>query len=409
VHSRLFNILIRGICLFSKLILVICLAKYFEPTDVGVYGLLVSYIMFSSGTAGLGFYKYGCREVICAAPEDRHYQIKDQGIFYLLMAGVLAIAWLVLSSVGLFPPGTVVWTLLIAIFEFGSIESSRILVALRKQTWSTFLLFLRSAFWIIPLTACFIYFPEYRRLDLMFAVWALGSCFSMLIGIYSVSRFGGWSLDRPVDWVWIRHGLVVALPLLLSTIAAKALITFDRTWVGDVSGLDVLGCYVFFTGVTNAMKAFIDAGVLSFAQPELVSAVSERNLTEFKSAIFRVVWQAALVLLFAIISSILILPLLLVILDKAIYSEYVWIFYMLLVVVSLWTGSMIGNLILYAMRLDRQVVTSDLLSVMTFFLVGFSLVEYLEVLGVVIALSAAYFVSFIFRFHKIKRAYKLMF
>lgn len=62
--SQLTNIAIRGSTLASKFLLIFFLARFLEPSELGVYGLFAATIGYSLYLLGFDFYTYTTRELL---------------------------------------------------------------------------------------------------------------------------------------------------------------------------------------------------------------------------------------------------------------------------------------------------------------------------------------------------------
>ena len=78
----------------------------------------------------------------------------------------------------------------------------------------------------------------------------------------------GW--PRRIDWSWFGQGILAAWPLFVASLSTRGMATFDRFFLEDQAGLEVLGAYVLFMGITTAILSFLDAGVVDFSYPRLV-------------------------------------------------------------------------------------------------------------------------------------------
>ena len=83
--NKLANIGLRGITLASKFALLLVLAKYLEPSDVGLYGLIVVTVAYSMYPLGFEFYTYSTREVIKAENAIKGRYLKSQMTLHALL------------------------------------------------------------------------------------------------------------------------------------------------------------------------------------------------------------------------------------------------------------------------------------------------------------------------------------
>jgi len=62
------------------------------------------------------------------------------------------------------------------------------------------------------------------------------------------------------------------------------LYTLDRYWLDALAGLEVMGAYVPFMRIANAMLPFLDAGVIAFSYPKLITALQQASSAEFRQS-----------------------------------------------------------------------------------------------------------------------------
>src|SRR5690606_13458856 len=87
-----------------------------------------------------------------------------------------------------------------------------------------------------------------------------------------------------IDWAWLKKGVLVALPLLIATLALRGIMTVDRFAFEALNGPDLLGVYSLFMGMAGAVLAFMDAGVFAFLYPRMITAHNSEDLSGFLSA-----------------------------------------------------------------------------------------------------------------------------
>ena len=86
-HSliRLINVALRGTTLASKFLLIFFLAKFLEPKQLGLYGLLTVTIGYALYLLGFDFYTFTTREIIKLKRHEWGGLLKDQGALSLVL------------------------------------------------------------------------------------------------------------------------------------------------------------------------------------------------------------------------------------------------------------------------------------------------------------------------------------
>lgn len=367
--ARLSNMLLRGGTLVSKFLLIFFLAHFLEPAELGLYGLLVATIGYSLYLLGLDFYTYTTRELIKRGRDEWGGLLKDQ----VALTVVLYIIFIPLLSL-IFASGTLPWTVAVWFFalivlEHLNQELMRLLIAISQPVLASLVLFLRQGAWALIATGLMFFDPEARSLETVLQAWTLGGIIAFILAVSRLCqlRIGGWC--KQVDWAWIRQGLRVAVPILMATLALRGVFTLDRYWLEALSGLDVLGAYVLFMGIGNAMMSFLDAGVFAFLYPRLISAFHKGDSVAFRQGVMRLFVQTTVFSLsFALLALVLIGPLL-VWLDKPLYLDHQGMFPWILLAIFLYSLGMIPHYALYAQGRDRPLIYSHIASLFVFLLV----------------------------------------
>lgn len=364
--TRLINIALRGTTLASKFLLIFFLAKFLEPKELGLYGLLVATISYAIYLLGFDFYTYTTREVLKRERSEWGGLIKDQGALSLVLYIIILPLLCFIFIQGYLPWPVAGWFFLLLVMEHLSQELGRLFVAISQQMLASFILFLRSGIWAVAVTALMYFREDTRQLNIVLGGWALGSLAALLLGIYRLKQLGlgGWS--KKVDTQWLAQGLKIAIPLLLATLAVRGLFTLDRYWLADLVNLEVLGAYVLFMGISNALMSFLDAGVFAFIYPALISAHHNKDAQAFRHKLRSLAWQTiVLSVAFSLIALAVIDPLLLW-LDKPLYLDNKSLFPWTLLITLLYSLSMIPHYALYAQRQDRPIIQSHIASFILF-------------------------------------------
>lgn len=357
---RLVNISLRGMTLVSKFLLIFFLARFLEPAELGLYGLLVVTIGYALYLLGLDFYIFTTREVLKRERSEWGGLLKDQGALTAILYAVFMPFLLLIFGNEILPWTVAGWFFALLVLEHLSQELMRLLVAISMPLLASLVLFLRSGCWALVVTVLMFVKPEMRGLDTVLGAWAMGglaACLLAAICLYRL-RIGGW--HKRIDWIWIRKGIRTALPFLVATLAIRGLFTFDRYWVEALSGLDVLGAYVLFIGISSAMMSFLDAGVFAFIYPRLIAAFQQDKRVEYRQGLRKLLIQTlVLSSAFVVIALVMIGPLL-AWLNKPLYQEQLGMFPWILLASFLYAMGMIPHYALYAQGRDRPLIFSHI-------------------------------------------------
>lgn len=410
--TRLINVALRGITLASKFLLIFFLARFLEPAELGLYGLLVATIGYSLYLLGLDFYAFTTREILKRELSEWGGLLKDQGALTLLLYACFMPLLLLLFYTGSLPWTVAGWFFALLVLEHLNQELMRLLIAISEPLLASLVLFLRSGAWAVAVTTLMIFIPETQTLDSVLAAWTVGGLSAFLLAAWRLHRLklGGW--HKRVDWSWIWLGVKIALPLLIATLALRGLFTLDRYWLEGLAGLEVLGAYVLFIGVANAMVSFLDAGVFAFIYPGLINAFQRQQADVFRQGVKNLFFQTACFSAIFAATALLLIGPLLDWLDKPLYREQQGMFPWILLATVLYALSMIPHYALYAQGKDRPIIYSHIVGLGVFIPTTWLLSEQCPGIAIPLGLCVAFLVILLWKlqayFRLTPRHYRLL-
>lgn len=364
---RMLNLGLRSLTLGSKSLLIFFLAHFLDPSDLGRYGLLVATIGYSLYFLGLDFYTFTTRELFKHEPAYWGALIKNQGALTVLLYCVFIPLMLLIFVTGNLPWAIAGWFFALVVLEHLSQELMRLLVVIAQPITASMVYFLRQGLWSLAILPLMYFDASFRNLETLLLGWTLGGIAAVLLGVVRLirSQMGGWRTR--VDWSRIRCGVKVALPLLISTLAMRGLFTFDRYWLEDIAGLEVLGAYVLFISISSVVVIFLDAGIFAFLYPDLIKAFQQSDAKGFQVTMRKLGWQTlGCTLGYALCAFLLINPLL-DWLDKPLYKEYEGMFPWIMLGLVIYAFSMLPHFALYAQGKDRPIIHSHIFAILMFF------------------------------------------
>ncbi len=372
--SRLLNLAIRGATLVSRFLLVFFLAKFLSPADLGTYGLVASAIAYALYPIGLDFYVFSTREIIKAPKTAWGSLLKDQ-LALSAIAYVFVLLWgIYFFSSSKLPAAALVCIFLLTILEHLNQEVGRLLVSAFEQSTASVILFLRSGLWAILVTGLMYQDNRFRNLDTVFTAWLAGSLSAFAMGVFSFRRMGiaGW--HENINWQRIRLGLSVCIPFFISTLCMRGLFFFDRYWIEMLAGIEVLGAYVLFIGISNVLVTILEAGVFSFSYPAMTLAWQQGEKAHFKKLLRQLTLHTlSTAIAFSALSA-LAMKFVLTWLGKSVYIRYQGTFFWVLLSTVIYALSMVPHYGLYAKGRDRPIIMSHVLAILAFpacvFLIG---------------------------------------
>ena len=210
--TRFTNIALRGITLASKFLLIFFLAKFLEPKELGLYGLLTVTISYALYLLGFDFYAFTTREILKRERHEWGGLLKDQGALSLVLYMIFLPLLSLIFIKGLLPWSVAGWFFILLILEHLTQELSRLLITISEQLLASVMLFLRSGIWAVMVTGLMFFRADTRELNVVLGGWALGSFAALVLGSYRLKQLkvSGW--HKKIDRQWISKGLKTAIP-----------------------------------------------------------------------------------------------------------------------------------------------------------------------------------------------------
>lgn len=370
--ARLINVSLRGVTLVSKFLLIFFLARFLEPEELGLYGLVAATIGYALYLLGLDFYTYSTRALLQHERSEWGALLKSQGALMLVLYLLCMPLLLLLFIMDVLPWHVAGLFMALLVLEHMNQELMRLLVAVSEPLLASCTLFLRSGAWAVVVVALMFIEPELRTLHSVLVAWCVGGLAALVLAATRLValRLGGWS--ERIDWAWIYTGIKVAFPLLIATLAIRGVFTLDRYWFEALAGLEVLGAYILYIGIANAMMSFLDAGVFSFSYPRLIRAYQQQNASEYRQELRKLFLYTCVVAAGFSVIALLTIHFLLGWLGKQLYIEQQGMFPWILLATLLYALGMVPHYALYAQSRDRPIIHSHIAG-----LVGFVLTTWL--------------------------------
>ncbi|WP_394130406.1 lipopolysaccharide biosynthesis protein [Marinobacter nauticus] len=365
-NPKLLNVAIRAVTLAIRFGLIFILAIYLPPSEVGLYGLIVVTVSYALYFVGFDFYTFSTRDLLNRPAHQWGRLLFSQGVFFGGLYALMLPVSLLLFVFGLLPWWLAGWVMLLIVSEHLAQEVSRLAIAMGRPVFASLMVFFRQGIWALLFMVCMVYSESYRSLAVLLPFWAAGSVLSVLMGGLLLRSINWRNLG--VEWAWLKKGVLVALPLLIATLALRGIMTVDRFAFEVLNGPDLLGVYSLFMGMAGAVLAFMDAGVFAFLYPRMITAHNSEDLSGFLSARatlkkHTLVWSMVLVFGGAVAG-----PVLFSFLPNPIYFDHWPMFVGVLVSMGLFVVGMIPHYGLYAVSRDKPIIAAHLIGLLVFVL-----------------------------------------
>ncbi len=360
------SVALRALTLGGRFLLLFLLAHWLTPADLGTYGLVAAVVGYGIYLIGWEFYTFSGRRLVTANAALRRDMVEQLGILYglsyALGVAVLTVAW----WAGVIPHGYALWIAGLLLVEYLAQEVHRNLVALSRQLMASVVLFIRMGAWCFLVMALMWLEPEWRSLTWVLGAWlafAVAACALGYASLLAQTR-PGW--PRRIDWRWFGQGILVAWPLFVASLSTRGMATFDRFFLEDQAGLEVLGAYVLFMGITTAILSFLDAGVVDFSYPRLVEHAGRGEPQAFRAVLRHARRRLLFMTVPLVLGALLVTELLVPALGKPVFTDNRHLMYWLLLATVLQALCLIPHLALYGMRRDAPIMQIQLAGLAVF-------------------------------------------
>lgn len=389
-RTRALNIALRAATLASRFLLIFFLARFLEPAQLGLYGLLTATIGYSLYLLGFDFYTFTTREVLKRERQEWGGLLKDQGALSLVLYAIFIPLLSLIFIKGLLPWSLAGWFFALLVLEHLNQELGRLLIVISEQLLASVMLFLRQGTWAIAVTALMAVEPTTRSLNYVFGAWTVAALVAVIVGAHRLTQLGIGGWHNKVNWNWIATGLKVSIPFLIATLALRGVFTLDRYWLQSLGGLEIVGAYVLFMGISGTLMAFLDAGVFAFSYPGLISAHQKQQPELFRKNLRHLlILTAMLSVAFAIVSLFLLSPLL-AWLGNPLYAQQQYLYPWLLAIMILNALSMVPHYAVYAQGIDRPIIYSHIASLFIFVIATWLFSQRWPLLAVPLGLCVAF-------------------
>ena len=385
------NMALRGVSMAARFLLMIGLAHYLAPADVGVFTLMYATTTLGILLLGARFDVYSTRAICAGERANTAVIICDQIVFHLLVYAAILPLMLLLFVAHLLPWHLAVWFYVLLVLEHAGQECNRLFVALGQPLRATFVFFVRSGAWAAIVIPLMYFVPAWRNLQAVWTLWAAGGVACLLFSAWWM-RSLGWrtAIREPVDWTWIKSGLKPSMAFTIAIGATQLVNTIDRYFLAATWKDAYVGVYGFYANLTNFIPTFAETGIVSIVLPSLLAAAASGDEELYEKTMRKMSQGVWLIVVATALLSFAIAPIVLVLVRKSpIYAQFLPAFAILVAAEVVFTLSYVAHNALYAHHRDREIANWSVVSLIVA-AVGYAvLTPSLGVYGVSIGLFAS--------------------
>jgi O-antigen/teichoic acid export membrane protein len=386
VKGTLFNFACRSGGLLAKFLLIIYISKAMSFETLGLFNIISVTVAWSVYVLGFEFYSYSLRQIVGEHTSIVSRHVFNQLIFHLTGYLLLLVCSPILVAFDFIPVALLHYFILITIFDQLSQEYFRICVALERSQFANFIHFVKSGLWVYPL----LLLPMFQipiDIHMILVAWLIGTVGAFALGTFKLIRLRILSFkNTSLDILWIKKGIVVAMPFLVISVAQLTMDFSDRYLIDHFLGKSEVGIYGFYYGIANVPTTLITSVLLAQYYPRIINIFKfETSLANRKKTIRQFLFQC---LGFAVVINVIILlsiPLLLEFIGKQELMDHFSLFYIMLLQVLVFSIQVVVQTILYARHEDKFLLYSAVAGAVLNIIVNLYLIPSMGINGAAIS------------------------
>ena len=350
----------------SRFVLFVVIAKFLDPSELGLFGLLVAGVGFFVLIVGGDYYSYSNREILSSSKTKFSRIISNQIYAYFPLYSISIPIILIIFEYDFLPWTYVNLFLLLTLLEHIAQEENRLLNTMHRQLSASIVLFIRSASWIMVVLPLMFFYESLRNIDVLLYGWLCGSSLAIVVGSIIIKHeVPGIKLYRP-NYAWIGKGYKIGFTFLIGTIAFKALSTLDRFWLEKITDTSTVGVYVFYFSLLVGVTSFIHAGLIVFVSPKIIRAYQEEKFLKFDILMKIFLKELILAILILLPLMFILVPFVIDWINKPEYIKNYDVFYVLMLTAVAMIISNHPHIYLYASRHDKYILYSNVSTLIVF-------------------------------------------
>lgn len=268
---------LRSLTIAAKFALTIFIARYLGLADVGVYGLITSAAVIAPVLLGFGVANHLCRDAVRFGPPSIAVRLLQYFAFLLPLYALAAVGGAVVLPSRAAP---LAGLSLLMLLEHIQTDMFALMVITGRAYVANVINFIRAAGWVLAYVPLALVDPGLRSIEAVGVFW-LGGCVAATLLTVGFTRDWRWRSalaqlpSRPFTLPH-RHG---SPALYLNDLANTLFLYVDRYVVGVFLSPKMLGIYVLFWSITNAISNLVTTAIVQPRRGELVQVVHRAALS----------------------------------------------------------------------------------------------------------------------------------
>lgn len=288
------NMVMRAASLLSRLALSIYMARMISFEELGLFGLIVGIVGITPSVLGFGIGYFVRREVLTLESEDAFLLIRDRFVWNAILAAAIWFSIITISVVCRLPID--LQYLLIAMIvtlEFLAFDTHIALINMRRPIAANVLLFVRSAFWIVPVILLGAYDPIFRSIDTILILWTCALIVSLALSV-KVLPDAPWKhfLRCRISFANQWHMFKLAPLVYVNDVATNGQVYVERFVIAQLMGMMATGIYTLYFSVAHGLYILVSTAVTQVSVTRLADLYCRGDRTQFSAALRREAFRA---------------------------------------------------------------------------------------------------------------------
>lgn len=354
--TKLVNLFLRVMPLAVKFVFFSALSKVMPPEQYGSYTLITTTVTISIFVIGLDFYNYSIREMLTS--KSRFFQkLFNSFVLYTIVYVfiiIIVLFWLVFGNVFGMSFKTVFTIMLICFSEHFCQEVYRLQIALKKVYLANLVFFFRVFIWMAYLVVMVLFYRSNISIDYILTLWLVFNIMAIVLNFITAHRFITKNLNQFIlDIDFVKKGLIISSLFFFGTLSLKSIEYLNRYIVNLFLGKEMTGIFSFYSNLALVISVYVNAIVVSFELPALIEQTASGKINYYFKNFKRSFLKHIMIII--VILTISLFPILKwQNIEK--YSDYAYVFFILLIASAMMNYSLVYHFYLYIKKKDKKIL-----------------------------------------------------
>jgi O-antigen/teichoic acid export membrane protein len=395
---------LRSMTIAAKFALTLFMARYLGLAELGIYGIITSASAVAPVLLGFGVANNLAREAARRGAAAVTLPLLQYFLFlvpaYIALLGVSVLIW----------PQHTSWLCLFALLLFLDhlqTEMFSLMTVAGAAYGANIAYFIRFAGWSLLYIPLALLHPALRNLTVVLVFWLVGCAAACVVSIFFTLRWRWGAALRALPGSKIhlphKHG---SMALYVGDLANVCFVYLDRYIVGLFLSPTILGVYVLYWSITNALNNVITISIVQIQQGALVK-VAQNSSVPFNAALRNVCLKSSAMALALGAMATVLMYVVVPFLGRELAEAYLPLMFILTVALVLRTLYESTGISFYAYGRDDLILYSVVGVLIVGLCLNLSLDPWMGIWGAGYALVASYTIGVLARTVMISRGFQL--